>query len=136
MEDENKTQDDNYIKLAEQSIEFVYINASDVARHIGKLYQGTKKTDKKNSAKYISSFIYLLTYIKDWKSEYSNKYIAACCGLKYTPQVCYYRKRHFDFMDNVRYRLRIKLALELLIKLENRKKSRFKQFNGIFNEQD
>jgi hypothetical protein len=106
--------------------EFIYVNAADVGRCIGKLYLGTKKSDKKNRPKLLSSFIHLLSYIKDWDSEYSNRYIAACCDLKFTSQVSYYKKKHDNFWTNPRYRIRIQLAIESMAKIEQRKHKRFK----------
>lgn len=106
--------------------EFTYLNASDVGRCIGKLYLGTKKSDKKNRPKLLASFIHLLSYIKDWESEYSNRYIAACCDLKFTSQVSFYKKKHDIFWStNPRYRIRIQLAIESMIKIEQRKHKRF-----------
>jgi hypothetical protein len=106
--------------------EFVYVNAIDVGRCVGKLYYGTKKSDKKNRPKLIASFIHLLSYIKDWESEYSNKYISVCCGLKFPSQVSYYKRKHIKLWTNERYRFRMKLAIDSLSKLETRKRNKFK----------
>jgi hypothetical protein len=127
----NKTLKYNDSERINPNPEFVFVTVSDIAKRIVKLYSGTKKTDKKTFPKLVASFIHLITYLKDWESEYDNKYLAACCGLKYNNQVTYYRKKHSQYWESERYRIRIELALEYLKKIESSKKERFKNKQNI-----
>jgi hypothetical protein len=124
------------LKVLNTNPKFRFINATDIAKQVGSIYFGVKKTDRKNASRYVSSFIYLITMIEGWEKEYSNRYIAACCGLKYTTQVSYYRSRHKQFLNDDRYKLRLVNAITKLNRLEQRKQNRFKKYNGIYNDKD
>jgi len=113
--------------------EFMFVTIQDIARQLGKQYRGTKKNDKKTFPKLLASFIHLITYIKDWESEYDNKYISACCGFKYTNQVTYYRRQHSVYWTSERYRIRLELAIHYLKKIERYKRERFENRNNLEN---
>lgn len=113
--------------------EFMFVTIHDIAKQLGKLYRGTKKNDKKTFPKLLASFIHLITYLKDWESEYDNKYISACCGFKYTNQVTYYRRQHSVYWNSERYRIRLELAIHNLKKVEKKKHERFENRNKTIN---
>lgn len=109
-----------------ESLKFTFLNVGDIAKQLGKLYEGTKKSDKKSGARLISSFIYLTSFIKGWEKELTNKFLASCCGLKTEGEVSAYRKKHHLYWEqSERYRIRIKLTLEGMEKIELKKRMRY-----------
>lgn len=107
---------------------FMYLNAIDVAKIIGRQYAGVQRNNRLMYPKFVASFLYLITFIDGWSNEYTNKYLASATSLKYRSEVPRYRKRHWDFWnakDSARYRMRIQLALEAMRKKDYGKSIRY-----------
>jgi hypothetical protein len=109
---------------------FYYLNAIDVARIIGRSYSGVTRKDRRHYPKLVASFIYLITFVDGWRTDYTNRYLASVAGLKYKTEVTKYRNKHkeyWDAVDSSRYKMRIQLALEAMQKRDNVKGGRYKQ---------
>lgn len=117
---------------------FRYLNAIDVAKIIGRTYSGVTRKDRRHYPKLVASFIYLITFIDGWRTDYTNKYLASVVGLKYKTEITKYRNNHkvyWNAPESARYRMRIQLALEAMQKRDNVKGGRYSQESFETEEQ-
>ena len=108
------------------SIKLNYVNVKDIVKAAKKHYPFIKPNDRRQNVQFRCHYVQIVkNNLANSEKDYTNEILASHLVLKNQTSIYWYQKRHFHFMNNVRYVERLIDILSSLKAKDERLKEEF-----------
>lgn len=85
-------------------IKLNYVNVKDIVKAAKKHYPFIKPNDRRQNVQFRCHYVHIVkNNLANSEKDYTNEILASHLVLKNQTSIYWYQKRHFHFMNNVRY---------------------------------
>lgn len=110
------------------SIKLNYVNVKDIVKAAKKHYPFIKPNDRRQNVQFRCHYVQIVkNNLANSEKDYTNEILASHLVLKNQTSIYWYQKRHFHFMNNVRYVERLIDILSSLKAKDERLKEEFEE---------